>query len=388
MLKVQFKDRRKPALWLVDSTLKIGSDPGCDIVIDESSVDPNHAELIISQDDITLKNVSPQRSVFINEVPVVDEHKLVAWDVIRLGSSELEIIDPLNDRQSEENKQPEQATVIRPSVSPWMFKALSSPLEGQYFSLGNGNVIGRDEKNEIVIPASYVSRQHAKIAVRKEKLYIEDLGSSNGTYVNGDRVKSCELRNGDEVRFDEFIFSVIGPVSKVDSKPRTVVRDKTVKPKSQSRPKRSVTQSDQKRVLASKPVFFHGLSHDVQGKVFEITNVQNHISRMLGHHLSTSERSVSARHVYLSETDLGWEIKNDGASDGLMINGKMQARAVLQDGDEITVGGTLLKFQSVGAQPLNYTRQIKSSSGRGKIILAIIIIIAAVAAGAYFAGLV
>lgn len=380
MLKIQFKDRRKPALWLVDSTIKIGSDSSCEIVVDEGDVDPTHVELEIAQDEITLRNVSPTRSVFINEVPVVKEHKLVAWDIIRLGNSELEIIDPLKEKVKAESEV-EQKTVIRPAISPWMLKGVSAPLDGQYFSVANGYVIGRDEKNDIVVPLSFVSRRHSKMALRKDKLYIEDLNSSNGTYVNGESIKSCELRNGDEIRFDEFIFNVIGPVTKVDSKPRTVVREiKKNKPKSDKR-----ETGQHKKILASKRVFLHGLSSDVLGKVFEITNAENHISRMLGHHLSTSEKSVSARHVYLSETDFGWEIKNDGASDGLLVNGKMQARAVLQDGDEVVVGGTHLKFQSIGEQPLNYAKQAKTGSGINKLIVGIVVLVV-IAAGLVFSG--
>ncbi|TQV89777.1 FHA domain-containing protein [Aliikangiella coralliicola] len=384
MLKIQFKDRRKPAIWLVDSTFTIGSDPGCDIVVDEDQVDPQHVELVIQQDEILLKNVSAKRSVFINEVPVVNEHQLVAWDIIRLGTSELEIIDPLSERTPVPEKVPEQATVIRPSVSPWMLKAISPPLDGQYFSLANGFDIGREKSCDVLVPLSYVSRKHAKFALRKDKLYIEDLNSSNGTYVNGERIKSCELRNGDELRLDEFIFSVIGPVTKVESKPRTIVREKVAKPKKENR----VTANHGliKKSEASHKVFLHGMSPDVQGKIYEITKTQNHISRMLGHHLSTSERSVSARHVYLQETDLGWQIKNDGAADGLMVNGKMQARSVLQDGDELVVGGTLLKFQCVGDKPLNYAKPSGGSSGTGKAIAAVVVVVV-VALGAFYLGL-
>ncbi|TQV72882.1 FHA domain-containing protein [Aliikangiella marina] len=386
MLKIQFKDRRKPALWLVDSTLKIGSDPSCDIVVDETGVDPTHVELDISQNEILLRNVSPQRSVFINEVPVVKEHILEAWDIIRLGTCELEIMDPLKERPENIPSHNDQATVIRPSVSPWMFKAMSPPLDGQYFSLASGFTIGREDKNDIVLPLGYISRQHAQVAIRKDKLYIEDMNSSNGTYVNDERVKSCELRNGDQVRLDEFLFSVVGPVTKVDSKPRTIVREKKAKKEKKSASKVATGRMQQE--LASQRVFFHGLSTDVQGKVFEITNVHTHLSRMLGHHLSRSEKSVSARHVYLNETDIGWEVKNDGASDGLLINEKMQSRAVLQDGDEIIVGGTRLKFQSVGDQPLSYGTAVQEKSSPTGLIIGVILVAAIAAGAAFFLGLI
>ena len=387
MLKIQFKDRRKPAIWLVDSVFAIGSDPECDIVIDEETVSPRHAELIIQQDEITLKNVSQRRSVFINDVPVVKEQKLNAWDVIRLGDSELEIVDPLSERTPQPEKAPEQATVIRPAVSPWMLKAVSAPLDGQYFSLTNGAILGREKSSDIVVPLSYVSRKHAKFAVKNEKLFIEDLNSSNGTYINGERIKSAELRNGDELRLDEFVFTVVGPVSKTESKPRTIVRDTSNKSKKKSKSSLAETQKVERTGEASQVVFMHGLEGRFAGKVYTITQAQNHISRLLGHHLSTSEQSVSARHVYLSETDIGWQIKNDGAADGLLVNGKMQAKAVLQDGDEITVGGTLLKFQSVGEQPLSYAKPQDEKSIVGKVIGGLIVV-ALVVAGLVLSGVI
>ena len=383
MLKIQFKDRRKPAIWLVDSTFVIGADPSCDIRVEEEGVSPQHAELNISQDEIILKNVSQNRSVFINDVPIVKEQSLKAWDVIRLGKTELEIIDPLNERSpNPQNKAPEQKTVIRPAISPWMLKAISAPLDGQYFSLTNGAILGRDKSSEIVVPLSYVSRQHAKFAIKNENLYVEDLNSSNGTYVNGDRIQSCQLFNGDELRLDEFIFNLVGPENEKKNPKRTIVRVKTdVKPSKKVKKDIKPQPSGE----ASHKVFMHGLSKEVEGKVYEITQVNNHLSRMLGHHLSTSEQSVSARHVYLSETDLGWLVKNDGASDGLLVNGKMQAKAILEDGDELIVGGTLLKFQCVGDKPLSYAKPSGSKGGGGKIIIGLLVV-AVLAAAAVFGG--
>ncbi len=371
MLKIQFKDRRKPAMWLVDSSIRLGKDAGCDIVIDEAQVDAVHCELVVEQSDITLNNLSANRSVFVNGVPVVKSQKLVAWDIIKLGTAELQIIDPLKERSQSSQSAQSSKTVIRPAISEWMLKANSAPLAGQFFQINHAFTIGRDEKADILVPLNFISRIHAKLMIKKQKLYIEDANSSNGTFVNDEKVKSCELRNNDELRLDEFSFLVVGPEVAEQSKPRTIVREKK---EVLDRIKKTNTKNQDKPDLASGKVFLHDIDRHSTGKVYEINRSKNHLSKMLGHHLSTSEKSVSARHVYLNETDLGWEIINNGASDGLLINGKMQIRAVLQDGDEIIVGGTKLKFQSVGDVPLNLSKPKHSKSVSSKIIWFILIV--------------
>jgi pSer/pThr/pTyr-binding forkhead associated (FHA) protein len=365
MLKIQFKDRRKPAMWLVDSSIKIGKDPKCDIVVDEAQVDAIHCELVVDQSDITLKNLSPNRSVFVNDTPVTGSQKLVAWDIVRLGKAELEIIDPLKERSHSSQSVQSSKTVIRPAISEWMLKANSAPLVGQFFQVNHSFTIGRDEKADIVVPLSFISRIHVKLVIKKEKLYVEDASSSNGTYVNDEKIKACELRNNDELRLDEFSFLVVGPELVEQHKPRTIVREKK---EILDRIKKTATKSQNKPDLASGKVFLHDIDKHSAGKVYEIVRTHNHLSKMLGHHLSTSEKSVSARHIYLSETDLGWEIVNNGASDGLLINDRMQIRAILQDGDEIIVGGTKLKFQSQGEVPLNYFKPRGTKSTSSKLV--------------------
>jgi len=382
MLKIQFKDRRKPAMWLVDSSINLGSGKECDIVIDESQVDEIHASLLIEHDDVTLTNRSQNKSVFVNDIPVVQQKELVAWDVIRIGTAELEILDPLKEADKPASI-PASKTVIRPAISDWILKANSSPLVGQFFQISHGFTIGRDESADIVIPLSLISRFHARLSINKGKMIIEDTNSSNGTYVNGERITSCELRNNDEISFDEFSFVVVGPEEE-KAKPRTVVRDKE---SVVSGTKKSDTKSSKKPALASEKVFLHDIDISSSGTIYEIVNRQNHLSKMLGHHLSTSEKSVSARHVHFNETDLGWEIVNNGAADGLLINNKMQIRAVLQDGDEITVGGTKLKFQSIGDTPRNYFRPKGEGKSSSLKLVITIAILAGLVGSAYFFGL-
>lgn len=68
------------------------------------------------------------------------------------------------------------------------------------FSLAGGELtIGRTPGNNIVIDNVGVSRRHAVIRVKAEKVFLEDLGSANGTLVRGQKITSRELSDGDEI---------------------------------------------------------------------------------------------------------------------------------------------------------------------------------------------
>lgn len=61
-------------------------------------------------------------------------------------------------------------------------------------------VIGRDPRTPVHLPNRQVSRQHARLHKRDEQFYIEDLGSKNGTFVNGEPIKDeRKLEDGDVV---------------------------------------------------------------------------------------------------------------------------------------------------------------------------------------------
>lgn len=70
------------------------------------------------------------------------------------------------------------------------------------FQLVQGDyVVGRTARAHIVIAESTVSRKHARLVEREDVLTVEDLGSSNGTFVNEEAVTRTELKLGDHVRF-------------------------------------------------------------------------------------------------------------------------------------------------------------------------------------------
>ena len=69
---------------------------------------------------------------------------------------------------------------------------------GETFVVGAGITIGRAQGSEVCIDDTYASNRHARIYDRDGYVYIEDMNSTNGTYVNGRRVSAQEVLQADD----------------------------------------------------------------------------------------------------------------------------------------------------------------------------------------------
>jgi len=75
-------------------------------------------------------------------------------------------------------------------------------------------MIGRDSSNSVAISDAEVSRRHARLTFQGGKYVIEDLGSTNGTFINGQRLAGPHvLKSGDVVAFGEQIVLMYDAVS-------------------------------------------------------------------------------------------------------------------------------------------------------------------------------
>lgn len=77
---------------------------------------------------------------------------------------------------------------------------------GNEFHLGQEATVGRAHGCSIVLDEQYVSQVHARFFVRGDTLFVEDLGSTNGTWVNGSRVVGpMPVRSGEHVQIGNLI---------------------------------------------------------------------------------------------------------------------------------------------------------------------------------------
>jgi hypothetical protein len=83
--------------------------------------------------------------------------------------------------------------------------------KGSVFPVHSVTDIGRKDDNTIMIKDGFVSSYHARIIVKNNRIFIEDLKSTNGTFKNGTKIDGIEeLLNGDTLEIGRTMFKVIG----------------------------------------------------------------------------------------------------------------------------------------------------------------------------------
>lgn len=111
------------------------------------------------------------------------------------------------------------AATAQPTVADtWRLNALTAALGDLALTVSDSLSVGRGSDNDVVLGSKEVSRNHAVLSVLNGKLYVKDLDSSNGTFINEQRIdsnKSKHLEANDTLGFASFAFTVT-PLNAVD----------------------------------------------------------------------------------------------------------------------------------------------------------------------------
>jgi len=125
------------------------------------------------------------------------------------------------------------------SETVFALRFISGKYQGGEFPIGEGQeiVIGRSSDLDMVLVEEMVSRKHARIALQNGVITIEDLGSTNGTFVNGEKVQRGTLAEGDRVLIGTNILKVIATtVEGGPADPKSVAAGRVTAKQRMSRP--------------------------------------------------------------------------------------------------------------------------------------------------------
>ena len=90
-------------------------------------------------------------------------------------------------------------------VMKGFYEGLELPMDQDWI------VVGRGRTADVVLADATISRAHAAIGFNGEAFYVQDLGSTNGTRVNGERAPQVELHDGDEIHLGKLQLRVTLP---------------------------------------------------------------------------------------------------------------------------------------------------------------------------------
>ena len=154
--------------------IKIGRHSSNTIVINDPKVSLFHSVIKINGNQFYIYDLESSNGTFVNRKRVTDA-QIFANDII---------------------------TVAGDIIVDWGHSIYHKKSESSFSSkTANKSVItiGRKNDNDIIIPNIKVSKYQAKIIQENQEWFIEDLNSSNGTYINGKRISKCKISLSDEV---------------------------------------------------------------------------------------------------------------------------------------------------------------------------------------------
>jgi pSer/pThr/pTyr-binding forkhead associated (FHA) protein/subtilisin family serine protease len=164
--------------------------------------------------------------------------------------------------------------------------------------------LGRGSENDVVLSSPNVSRRHAQIACKDGRCGVEDLGSSNGTFVDGERVSRATLRPGCRLRLGDVVLAYDAP--------------------------------DRRQ---------QGTWLEIGGQRYPVPPAGVIVGRSSDSDIRLGDGLASRRHARIDRQEPGFVITDLGSTNGTFVNERPVRRQLLRDGDELRMGETRLRFR-------------------------------------------
>jgi pSer/pThr/pTyr-binding forkhead associated (FHA) protein len=287
--------------------------------------------------------------------------------------------------------------------------------KGNKIQIDREMIAGRDAGCDMLLDEGRCSRRHASLAPSALGILVTDLGSSNGTFINGNRIEKGVAKAGDELGFDTARYKVEGTMpAQVQSDATILAPPLPVIPEKTPEPPPSAAPASVKPAIADAPVESQkgswwapqdagpegtlfiaqsasapaavegtqvmaalsdtvpslvGLNGNVKGQSFRFVGGRCKIGRDASEcEVVLDDPGVSSLHAQIINEGETWKLINLMSSNGSFVNGQRVQTAYLSGGDRLQFGATELIFNLGG---------LKSASSGGGISATETVVVAA-----------
>ncbi|MEO0601113.1 MAG: FHA domain-containing protein, partial [Myxococcota bacterium] len=178
---------------LHEGATRIGRAEDNEVVLSDVGVSRRHAQVYVSRGEVTVEDLGSGNGTYYNgyrvqSQPVQDSDEIV--------------VDPFvlqfRIRGQQRMEAPEPAAS---SAGARLEVVVGTGMAGSSYPItGRGLSIGRSEDRDVVIPDPAASRHHCQLSQQGSEYMLRDMGSANGIFVNGVRVRECSLADNDIIR--------------------------------------------------------------------------------------------------------------------------------------------------------------------------------------------
>jgi pSer/pThr/pTyr-binding forkhead associated (FHA) protein len=220
-MRLHFPHGEQTDVLLREGETSLGSAASNAVVLKGEGVQQAHASLLLDRRGLTLIVRDGAQSTHVNARPVREKAILRVGDLVSIGNV-LVAVKPDSDqyvsgrvppKSSSEEAMSEPNTETRYRMAPpkAVLRGVSGPYFGKVIPISGRLTIGRGNDCDLVLDEPEMSRRHAMVEATPAGIWLRDLGSANGTYVNGVQVRDAVLYTGDQLAFDRNRFLIEAP---------------------------------------------------------------------------------------------------------------------------------------------------------------------------------
>jgi pSer/pThr/pTyr-binding forkhead associated (FHA) protein len=217
--------------------------------------------------------------------------------------------------------------------------------------------IGRGDGNDIRLKNLGVSRRHSRIVREHDDWFVEDLGSANGTWLNGKRISRAQLCHGDQIEIGKhtmvFRLPRKGAEGRYDDVQETVVmkagpRPAASGPMEETGPQEPFDEREAEAAEAEAGPILRVRSVGIKDVEFAVKGDAARIGRSPDNDVRLLDWFVDLYQARVSLDGGRWVLRNLSKANPTLLNGQAVEESVLRDGDKIQIGISRLVFEGAG----------------------------------------